>query len=147
MSWLLDVNVLIALFWEYHLHNDRALAWFAVHRTEGWATCCLTELGFLRISMQAVGLKEGLSYADAFQTLTANLSAPDHEFWPMDYSFSEILPQIRGRLRGPKQLTDALLLDLAIRKQGRFVTFDKSVQNLLPPDSPHRAAIELLVIE
>src|SRR5438552_16523916 len=104
MSWLLDVNVLIGLFWEDHIHHDRALAWFAEHRTERWATCCLTELGFVRISMQAAGLKEGLSYADAFHTLTANVAAPDHEFWPMDYPFSEILPEIRSRLSGHNQL-------------------------------------------
>jgi len=144
MSWLLDVNVLVALLWESHLHHESAVTWFIEHRAERWATCNLTELGFLRVSMQAAGLKRGLTFIEAFETLAANVAAPDHEFWPLDYSCREIRPEIRSRLRGPQQLTDALLLDLAIRRQGTLITFDKSMPKLLPPDSPDQNALEIL---
>ena len=94
--------------------------------------------------MQTAELKAGLNFADAFAALMGALSDPHHQFWPLDYSFSQILPEIRAHMRGHRQLTDALLLDLAIRHQGRLVTFDKNVRKLLPPDSPHQAAVELL---
>ena len=145
-KWLLDGNVLVALLWQNHIHHREAAAWFTTHRTEGWATCCLTELGFLRISMQATDLKTGLSFADVFTTLSINVDVADHEFWPLDYPTSEIRAEIRERIIGHQQLTDALLLDLAIRRGGRFATFDKGVARLLPPDSPNRDAIEILSV-
>lgn len=68
-----------------------------------------------------------------------------HTFWPQDYSVTELLPEIRERLVGHQQLTDALLLDLAIRKGGRLVTFDQRIASLLSADSPHRSALEVAV--
>ena len=49
---LLDVNVLVALFFPDHVHHDLAHDWFADHRHEGWATCPLTENGFVRVACQ-----------------------------------------------------------------------------------------------
>jgi len=69
---------------------------------------------------------------------------PDHEFWPLEYGVTQILPEIRERLMGHNQVPDALLLDLAIRKRGRLATFDRRVESLLPGDSVHRDAIEIL---
>jgi predicted nucleic acid-binding protein len=44
-----DVNVLIALFDPAHIHHEPAHTWFAVACEDGWATCPLTENGFLRV--------------------------------------------------------------------------------------------------
>jgi predicted nucleic acid-binding protein len=41
-------------------------------------------------------------------------------------------------------LSDALLLDLAIRHKGRLATFDRRIRNLLDPQSPHQASLEVL---
>jgi len=49
---LLDVNVLVALFFPDHIHHDLAHDWFADHRHEGWATCPLTENGLIRVACQ-----------------------------------------------------------------------------------------------
>ncbi|HAB15647.1 MAG TPA: VapC toxin family PIN domain ribonuclease, partial [Verrucomicrobiales bacterium] len=46
---LLDTNVLIALLWPSHAQHERAVKWFTRHRAKGWATCPLTETGFVRI--------------------------------------------------------------------------------------------------
>lgn len=46
-EWLLDVNVLLALAWPNHLHHGLAQSWFRKSLTDGWATCSLTELGFI----------------------------------------------------------------------------------------------------
>ena len=42
---LLDVNVLIALFDETHVHHEAAHDWFADNRAAGWATCAITRTG------------------------------------------------------------------------------------------------------
>lgn len=47
---LLDVNVLVALFFPDHVHHDLAHDWFADHRHLGWATCPLTENGLIRVA-------------------------------------------------------------------------------------------------
>ena len=44
---------------------------------------------------------------------------------------------------GHQQLADALLLDLAIRKQATLVTLDRRVENLLSSDSAHRSVLEV----
>lgn len=49
MTYLLDVNVLIALLDPAHIQHDTAHAWFAEEGHTAWATCPLTENGVLRI--------------------------------------------------------------------------------------------------
>ena len=50
MVGLFDVNVLVALAWPNHVHHARALDWFREHSPLGWATCSITETGFVRVS-------------------------------------------------------------------------------------------------
>ena len=45
---LLDVSLLIALFDRDHVHHEAAHDWFADHHSEGWATCPLSQNGFVR---------------------------------------------------------------------------------------------------
>ena len=45
---LLDINVLVALFDADHVHHDFAHDWFIDHHERGWATCPVTENGFIR---------------------------------------------------------------------------------------------------
>ena len=44
-------------------------------------------------------------------------------------------------------MTDAVLLDLAIRRQGRLATFDRRVMALLPEGIDPRAALEVIPAE
>ena len=46
---LLDVNLLVALFDPDHVHHELAHDWFADNHAHGWATCPLTQNGFVRI--------------------------------------------------------------------------------------------------
>jgi hypothetical protein len=48
MTFLLDVNVLMALLWETHEHHHTARAWF--RGVTDFATCPVTQLGFARVS-------------------------------------------------------------------------------------------------
>ncbi len=129
------------------VHHEPAHRWFGAHRREGWATCTFPQLAFVRLSSQPAVVKGATSAADAFAVLEALLTAPGHEFWVVDYPVAELLREIRLRIAGHTQLTDALLLDLAIRKQGKLATFDRRIASLLPVDSRHRGAMEILPVE
>jgi hypothetical protein len=49
---LLDVNVLLALLGSDHVDHDRALEWLEAEIGGGWASCALTQNGFVRIISQ-----------------------------------------------------------------------------------------------
>jgi toxin-antitoxin system PIN domain toxin len=140
---LLDVSVLLATWWAKHEFHQTVGRRLSTIRAEGWATCPITEAGFVRVSAQP-STKLASSMEQALLVLKANLSEADHIFWPNDASVAELLPEIRQRLVGPKQITDAILLDLAIRKGARLVTLDQRLRNLLPADSPRQGAIEVI---
>jgi toxin-antitoxin system PIN domain toxin len=146
---LLDVNLLLALAWPTHTHHADAHRWFSLQRfsarpSEGWATCAFTQAGFLRLSSQAAVVKVAVTFADAYGALQTSLAAPEHEFWPAPYSVCEIMPEIRLRIMGHQQITDAVLLDTAIRNSGRLASFDQRLRTLLPPESQHQSAIEII---
>ena len=48
--YLLDVNVLLALCDPMHVHHEAAHRWFAEKGSQAWATCPITENGFVRIA-------------------------------------------------------------------------------------------------
>lgn len=55
MIFLLDVNVLLAMKYTVHVHNERVLRWVSQLAAEHardrtiFATCPITELGFVRV--------------------------------------------------------------------------------------------------
>jgi predicted nucleic acid-binding protein len=49
-TYLLDVNLLLALTDPMHIHHESAYRWFAGKGQKAWATCPLTENGFVRIA-------------------------------------------------------------------------------------------------
>lgn len=132
---LLDVNVLLALAWPTHVHHAAAHRWFAENGEAGWATCPLTQLGFVRLGMQPAVVKIPILFGDVMEALARMSAHVAHHFWPLEGGLANIRDEIRARTVGHHQLTDAVLLDLAIRHQGRLATFDRRIQGLLPPDS------------
>jgi toxin-antitoxin system PIN domain toxin len=141
---LLDVNVLLALLWPSHAFHPAARGWFTRNRSAGWATSPLTQAGFVRLHSQPVVTEFSVSVRKSIELLSANCSDPNHVFWPHEHALADLLPEIRTRLFGHQQLTDAILLDLAIRRGGRLVTLDRRVTNLLPPESPYLANLEVI---
>jgi toxin-antitoxin system PIN domain toxin len=145
LSALLDVNVLLAMLWPTHRSFRPASEWFARHHRGGWATCPMSQAGFVRIYSQKIITGLDISPREAVHVLEQNcVAARSHVFWTHEVSVFDILPEIRTRLVGHKQLTDAILLDLAIRNRGRLVTLDQRVRNLLPAASPRQSAIEVI---
>jgi predicted nucleic acid-binding protein len=45
----LDVNLLVALFDPDHIHHETAHDWFSDNASDGWATCPMTENGFVPV--------------------------------------------------------------------------------------------------
>lgn len=124
---LLDVNVLVALFDPEHIHHEPAHAWLAANRSDGWATCPLTENGLVRILANAAYRPEPEPAARIVERLGAFRSSGHHHFWPDDISFCDEARFASGFPVRSRQLTDVYLLALAVRRQGNLVTFDRSI--------------------
>lgn len=142
---LLDVNVLVALLWASHEQHPAALAWFQTHHGAGWATCPLTQAGFVRLSSNPRVFQEAPPLARAVEVLALNLRHPDHRFWQDELPFAQAVAPFARCLTGHQQSTDAYLLGLAMRKRGVLVTFDRGIPALLP--SGARAGEHLVILE
>lgn len=126
MRALLDVNVLIALLDVDHSLHVRARNWFAASGGRDWASCPLTQNGCVRI-MSHVAYPQSLPVRAVMERLAEATAASRHEFWPDDLSLLDPTVADAARIHGPRQLTDLYLLALAVRRDARFVTFDRSV--------------------
>lgn len=126
MRALFDVNGLLAAFDEGHIWHHRLRNWWSQNANAGWATCPLTENGFVRIMSQP-------SYANrrplrhAAEVLRLGVRHQAHEFWPDDISIHDDRIFDHARILGPSQITDVYLLALAVKNGGRLVTFDRSI--------------------
>lgn len=129
---LLDVNLLVALAWPNHVHHAAALAWFRRNQAAGWATCPVTESGFVRVSSNPSMVSEVRSPQEAIQLLRRIVALPHHVFWHDDLSIasSEFVDKIR--LVGYRQVTDVHLLALAQSRGGRLATLDGKLRGLVP---------------
>ena len=141
---LLDVNVLLALAWPEHSHHEAAHRWFAQHRAEGWASCPATQSGFVRLSSTRGVVPEPMTPVEAIAAIERSTGQAEHQFWAQDEPVSKMAPEIMVRIMGPRQMSDAVLLDLAIKRGGALVTFDKAILHLLPRNSPLQSHIELI---
>ena len=123
---LLDVNVLVALFDPNHAHHDIAHDWFSDHRADGWATCPVTENGFVRVLSQlASGVGERPSALVA--RLEKFCASGHHEFWPDTVSLRDPKVFRSTALVGHKPLIDIYILGLARSRGGLLATFDRSI--------------------
>jgi uncharacterized protein len=124
---LLDVNVLVALAWDSHVHHTAARAWFRAHGGAGWETCPVTESGFVRVSSNPRVLPHAIGVDAARAVLLGLRAAGSHSFLVDDVSPCDAdVPPTSGH----RQVTDAQLLTLARRRGVRLVTFDRGLVGL-----------------
>ncbi len=124
---LLDVNALVALAWDSHVHHATMRRWFAANRSEGWATCPITESGFVRVSSNPKVLSSAIGVDVARGVLTALRAVAGHRFLVDDVSIGDgDVPAILGH----RQVTDAHLVTLARRSGVPLVTFDAAIVTL-----------------
>lgn len=142
-AFLLDVNVLIALFWPAHESHAVARRWFARNSQHAWATCTITQAGFVRIVSNPAFSRDAVSPEQAIEVLEGNLQHPRHRFWKDQGGFVETVRPFAEKLRGHRQVTDAYLLGLAFRHGGALATLDRGVEVLLP-DQTKRGVLEMV---
>jgi toxin-antitoxin system PIN domain toxin len=132
---LLDVNVLLALAWPNHQFHVAALRALQSRRSR-WATCALTQLGFIRLSSNPAAIPTAKGPGEAAALLEAMVADPLHV-----YLESLPCPVAKGcreafaRILGSRQVTDAYLLTLARRNRAIFVTFDTKLEGLADPET------------
>lgn len=127
----------MALAWDSHVHHHAIRAWFAERADRGWATCPITESGFVRVSANPKLLRTPIGVSAAQQVLGQMRGIGAHRLLANDVSITaDDLP----RLAGHRQVTDAVLVTLARRHGTRLITFDSSLVELAPSDT-----VELLV--
>jgi uncharacterized protein len=126
MPWLADVNFLLALFDADHPFHAHAIRWWLDHNAEGWATCPLTQNGFVRIISQPK-YTNALSVSAAIDVLSIASSDVHHQFWEDDTSLLDSAAFDHTNITGHRQITDAYLLALAVKHNGRLVTFDGQI--------------------
>ena len=126
MRALLDINVLLALLDADHVDHGRARRWIETEIEHGWASCAITENGFVRILSQP-RYPSPVEPAVAIERLSQATASAHHEFWSCSVSLLDAEIVDRSRLHSSRQVTDAYLLALAVAREGRLATFDRSV--------------------
>lgn len=135
------MNALVALAWPNHVHHARVHAWFASVRDSGWATSPATESGFVRVSSNARAIPDARTPAQAIDLLAKLRHVGRHHFWVDDTSPVDDGAGIFARAVSHRQITDAHLLSLAIRRGGMLGTFDRGVRDLAVE---HASSVELI---
>jgi len=140
MRALLDVNVLIALLDAAHVQHAAAVKWLSQNIKHGWASCPITQNGCVRILAQSA-YPNCVPAVEAAARLREAVRTVHHAFWADGVSLLDDALFNWSRLLGPRQVTDAYLLALAVRNKGRFVTFDSAVPLAAVPDATPRHLI------
>ena len=126
-----DINVLIALAWPNHVHHRAARHWFIRERKGKWATCPLTQNGFIRISSNGVIIPEAVSPLEAHRMLQLYVGHQDHIFWADSVDWAAISKPPAGLLQGHRQVTDAYLVELAASMEGVLITLDVRLERAI----------------
>ena len=132
ITYLLDVNVLIALAWPSHIHHAHAHQWFERLGKPLWATCPLTQLAFVRISSNPKIIADAVSPRAAVQLLSMIVATSGHVFFADDLAIVKLASFTRPALVGHRQVTDAYLIELAKHHHAKLATLDRSIKDLLP---------------
>lgn len=113
MSWLLDVNLILASRWTTHADHLAAKAW--IDSVDEFYTCAITELGFLRISLSSAYQATWDETQETLQKLHAR----------RNYRF--LLDNVNGAASpetNSRDTTDAHLVILAKNHRLKLATLD-----------------------
>lgn len=114
MSWLLDVNMVLASRWTTHSDHVAARTW--IDSLDEFYTCAISELGFLRISLSAA---YQATWSEAQEALGKLHARPGHRFLADNVDGAES-PETSS-----KDTTDAHLVILAKRHGLKLATLDR----------------------
>jgi toxin-antitoxin system PIN domain toxin len=126
-AYLLDVNLLIALCDPQHMHHELAHEWFAAKGRPSWATCPITENGFVRV-VSHPGYPNSPGRASwTAGVLRAFCSDAGHRFWPDSVSLTDEALFRLSPVLSASQITDVYLLGVAVKHNGALATLDRSI--------------------
>jgi toxin-antitoxin system PIN domain toxin len=141
-TYLLDVNVLLALSDPMHVHHAAAHRWFAARGPAAWATCPFTENGFVRIASHPNYPNRPGDIPAVLAILRQLCAVEGHHFWAADVSIRDVLQP--SMLITHAHVTDIYLLSLAVHKGGKLATLDRRIPAAVIPGG--RAALELIAV-
>jgi len=123
MIYLLDVNALLALGVADHEFHARVAGWVHRHSASTFATCAITELGFVRLASRIPAY--GFTVAQAKLVLSGLKDAPSRRFtFLVDDQDASRLP---SWAKGAKQITDGHLAALAAAHGAELATLDERI--------------------
>jgi hypothetical protein len=121
---LLDVNVLLPLAWPNHQFHAFATTFLNKWRGR-WATCAITQLGFIRLSSNPAAVGTPVTPEEARRLLEAMTRDAHHRYLGVLPPPAEPGPgRLLGRIMGYAQTADAYLIALAEAFDADFATFD-----------------------
>jgi predicted nucleic acid-binding protein len=128
VSYLLDVNALIALAHTGHSLHAKALSGYlsVMHTALGVHTCSITELGFVKVSV-VTGLQADIAGAKHALTALKYSSKVRFELISDDLGAA----QLPAFVKRPQSVTDGHLVELARRHSVRLVTLDQGITGAL----------------
>ncbi|MBD7919091.1 PIN domain-containing protein [Cellulomonas sp. Sa3CUA2] len=135
---MLDVNVLLALAADAHVHHGAAHRWFA--GVTSWATTPVTESAFVRLLSNPAVAGRAILPVEAVAALRQMRTVPGHRFVPDDASFVDATIDLT-RMVGPRQVTDYHLVELAKRTGSTLATLDAKLRRSLHPADTHLVSI------
>ena len=140
ITYLLDINLLLALSDPMHVHHEAAHHWFAQTGRLSWATCPLTENGFARIASHPRYPNRPGDVPIVLALLRQFCTLEGHHFWTEDITIRDILDA--DSIITHAQITDIYLLGLAIHQGGKLASLDYHIPTDAVRDG--RAALELI---
>lgn len=117
MKYLLDVNALIAWRHQRSPHHGTFHAWAARVKPRQMATCALSELGFLRVSMQVFSYSREQAM-DALAEMKAQAGG---------FVGDAPTPRLADWATSAALTTDAYLVQVATENGLRLATFDRGI--------------------
>jgi uncharacterized protein len=130
MTYLLDVNALVALGFFQHEFHERMAAWVHASAAKGTfelATCSITELGFVRALTQAPQYGFTVSQARDLLLRLKSANVLTFRFLPDDHDISRLPAWVKMA----KQTTDGHLSQLARAKGAILATLDRRIPGAL----------------
>jgi len=125
IDYFLDVDVLIALLDEDHIHFERAQNWFERQGRNSWLSCPITQNGVVRIASNPRYNTVVLTPEQAVESVRSLTEAGNHSFIPDDLSLLNPALIDAAAFLTNAQLTDSCLLALVAEHNASLATFDK----------------------
>ncbi|MEA2344281.1 MAG: uncharacterized protein QOF63_2450 [Thermoanaerobaculia bacterium] len=121
---LLDTNALLALAWPNHQFHGVVVRRLDRSPVPRWATCLLTELGFIRLSLNPAIFNVRKTPAEVLDVLSHLTSDEHHRYVDVLPPIADVDATIR-RLLGHQQITDAYLVAVAEANDATLLTLDR----------------------